>query len=112
MSYLPQEWSYGALKIAMFEIYNVLKWESRFTLVLIAAKNIDYIKKLYDKKLLRITILTKNSLNAYLLSTSGVEQGSLRLICLKYYNVLKWESRCTFGLNTATNINYFQKHFK
>ncbi len=34
-----------APRIAMFEIYNGLKWESRFTLGLNAAKNMDYMKK-------------------------------------------------------------------
>ncbi len=45
--YLPQEWSQGAAKIAIFEIYNVPKWESRFTLGLNAAENNNYIKKCF-----------------------------------------------------------------
>ncbi len=46
MSYLPLEWSSVALKIAIFEIlYNVQKWESRFSLGLNAAKNSHYMRK-------------------------------------------------------------------
>ncbi len=32
-----------------------------------------------------------------------------RLTCLKYYNVLKWESRFTLGLNAAKNTDYIKK---
>ncbi len=47
------------------------------------------------------------------MSPSGVELGGLqRLPYLKYYNVLKWESKFTFGLNTAKNTHYIKKSFK
>ncbi len=46
--YLPQKWSQGAPKIACLKYYNVLEWESRFTLGLNAAKNTDYIKKCFE----------------------------------------------------------------
>ncbi len=32
--------------------------------------------------------------------------------CLKYYNVLKLESRFTLGLNAAKNIAYIKIYFK
>ncbi len=36
-------------------------------------------------------------------------RGLQRLIFLKYYNTLKWESRFTLGLNTAKNMHYIKK---
>ncbi len=45
--------------------YNVLKWESRFTLKLKAAINTDYIKEFFKRKLLRIKFPAKNSVDAY-----------------------------------------------
>ncbi len=35
-----------------------------------------------------------------------------RLICLKYYNVLKLQSGFTLGLNAAKNIDYIKNCFK
>ncbi len=35
-----------------------------------------------------------------------------RLPFLKYYNVLEWESRFTFGLNAAKNTDYIKISFK
>ncbi len=52
--FLPQKWSYGAPKIAPFEI------ESRITLELNAAKNTVYIRKCV-KKFFRIKFPSKNS---------------------------------------------------
>ncbi len=49
-----------------FKYYNVLEWKNRFTLMLNAAKNIDYIKLFFKQKLFRIKFPTKNSVNAYL----------------------------------------------
>ncbi len=36
-------------------------------------------------------------------------KGLQRLPCLKYYNVLKWESRFTLGLDAAKIIGYIEK---
>ncbi len=48
----------------------------------------------------RIKFLTKNLLDAYLPPPSGAVRLQ-RLPCLKYYSVLKGESRFTLGLNAA-----------
>ncbi len=45
--------------------YNALEWESRFTLVLNATKNIDYIEKYFKQKLFIIKFPTKNFINVY-----------------------------------------------
>ncbi len=37
----------GDPKIDLFKYYNVLQWESRFTLGLNTAKNTDYMKKCF-----------------------------------------------------------------
>ncbi len=39
------------------------------------------------------------------ISPKSIARGVQRLICMKYYNVLKWESRFTFEFNTAKNTN-------
>ncbi len=36
-------------------------------------------------------------------------RGLQRLICLKYYDVLKLEIRSTLGLNAAKNTDYMKK---
>ncbi len=38
-------------------------------------------------------------------------RGLQRLICLKYYNVLKWESGSILGRNAAKIANYNRKLF-
>ncbi len=42
----------GLLRLPCLKQYNVLKWESRFTLRLSAAKNMDNIKKMHLTKIL------------------------------------------------------------
>ncbi len=48
------------------ERWRTLKYESRFTLALNAAKSIDYIEKFSKRKLRRIKFPIKNSVEAYL----------------------------------------------
>ncbi len=51
----------------LLKYYNALARESRFTLVLNAAENIDHIKKMLQQKLFIIEFPTKrNSVDAYL----------------------------------------------
>ncbi len=38
--------------------------------------------------------------------------GLQRLICLRYYNVLKWEIRFTLGLNADKNADYKKNSFE
>ncbi len=56
--------------------------------------------------LFSIKFPTKKSVVAYVYP--GVK-GLQRLPCLKYYNVLKRESRFTLGLNAAKNTDYRKK---
>ncbi len=57
----------GSSKNVMcLKCYNTPKWESRFTLGLNAAKNIDYNEKWFKQKSRKIKFLTKNSVEAYL----------------------------------------------
>ncbi len=51
---------------------NVLEWESRFMLGLIAAKNTDYIEKCSEQKLFRSNFPTKKLVDSNLLSLTGV----------------------------------------
>ncbi len=66
------EWSYGALKNAMFEI---MEWKSRFTLAMNTAKNTNYIKEVSNKNCLEFNFLQKLS-GCICLSVSGVEVGA------------------------------------
>ncbi len=45
--------------------------------------------------------LKKKSVGAHVLSPSGMELGLQRLSSLKYYNVQKWETRFSLGLDVA-----------
>ncbi len=51
MSIYPRRGAVGLQRLPFLKYYyNVLKWESRFTLGLIAAKNMDYMKKMLQIK--------------------------------------------------------------
>ncbi len=65
------------------------------------------MKKCFKYKLLRIKFLTKNSVDPHV-----YPYPLQRLPCLKYYNVLKWGSRFTLGLDAAKITNYIKKSFK
>ncbi len=54
----------------------------------------------------RIEFRIKNSARTYI--TPGVEVGAPK-ICLKSYNVQKWEIRFTLELNAAKNMYYIKK---
>ncbi len=43
------------------------------------------------------------------MSPQSGDRGLQRLICFKYYNVLKLEIRFTLGLNAAENNDYMKK---
>ncbi len=97
-------------KVDHREYCYTLKWESWLTLGLNAAKSTDYIEKYFIRKLCRIKFLTKNSMEAFLLSTHGVELGGSKdLLVLKFYNVLQWESGLNLGMNTAKSTDYIKK---
>ncbi len=89
--------------------YNALEWESRFTLALNAAENIDHIKELFRQKLFIIKFPTKN-LGRISPSTPEVELESFTdLSFLKYYNAQEWECIFNLGLKTAKDIDYIEK---
>ncbi len=46
------------------------------------------------------------------ISPQSEARGLERLPFLKYYYVLKWESKFTLGLNTVKNTYYIKKCFK
>ncbi len=45
-------------------------------------------------------------------SPGSRDRGFQRLICLKYYNVLKLKSRFAVELNAAKNTDYIKIYFK
>ncbi len=93
--YLSKEWNYGAPKIAIFEI---LEWESKFTLVLNTAKNSDYIKKGLNKN--RKISYKKLSGRIYL---------SFLAPKTFIFEILEWESRFILGLKAAKKYRLYKK---
>ncbi len=82
----------------------VLKWESRFILRLKAAKNTNHIKKCFKQNLFEIEFPPKTQRTyIFIFPSSGAAGLGLfqRRPGLKYYNVMKRESRFTLGLNTT-----------
>ncbi len=67
-------------------------------------------KEVLLQKFLSVKFHTKKSvdLHVYLSHWSGA-RGHQRLPTLKYYNLLKWESRFTLGINIVKNTNYIRK---
>ncbi len=59
ISISPRSGARGLQKLSFLKYYNVLEWESGFTLGLNAAENTDYIKMSLREKLFRIKFLQK-----------------------------------------------------
>ncbi len=83
----------GLQKCAVFEIltYNTLEWESRFTLGLNPAKNIDYIENCSNESCTKLNFLQKTQWkNISIYPKSGAWEIQ-RFVFLKYYlyNALK-----------------------
>ncbi len=66
ISVYPWNGGRGLQRLPLLTYYNILKWESRLTFGLNAAKHSDYIKKCFEQKLFRIKVPIKDSLDAYL----------------------------------------------
>ncbi len=92
------------------------KLGSRFTLGLDAAENTHSHSKMLQIKVVEPWILYKKVSGPVCLSPSTplpIELGDSKdCYLLKYYNVQKWGSRFTLGLDTAENTHYIQKCFK
>ncbi len=87
-------------------------WESRFTLRLNSAKNTDHIKKRFKQKLCQIKFPMNNSVEELFLSPSRIGARGLQTLPFFKYNVLKWETRFTLGLNAAKSTDYNKTYFK
>ncbi len=59
MSISPKSGGKGLQRLPCFNYYNVLKWESRFTLRLDAAKITDISKKVLNKSCCELNFLQK-----------------------------------------------------
>ncbi len=157
-------WVPRCVSVAIVTCYDVLEWESMFTLGLNTAKNTHYMKKGSNKscselnfvqkvleciclsppwvellgskdqyvwnlimyrnrkldslwgstlpkipitsknlqiKVVRKWILYKKVTSAYVYPSFSGAKGLQRSVCLKSYNVQKWEIRFTLGLNAA-----------
>ncbi len=78
--------------------WNGMEWESSFKVQ--QCKNI-VSKNASNKNCLELNFLHKTQWNHMSLSSRSGARGLERLPWLKYYNVMKWESRFTLRLNTA-----------
>ncbi len=59
-----------------------------------------------------IEFRTKKSTNAYVYLPQSGAGGLERYPFLKYYNVEKWKSRFTLGLDATKNTHHIKKGFK
>ncbi len=88
---------------------------SKFTFQLNAAKNTHYTKNASNKRS-KLNFAQKNQwAHMSIFHTpplSGYWERVQRLICQKYYNELKRESRFTLVLNAAKNMHYMNKSSK
>ncbi len=80
---------FGTINICHFW-NNAPDWESRFTLVLDAAKSFDNIEKYFKQKFSKIKFPTKNSATHISISPWSGARGVKHLPFLKY-NALEWE---------------------
>ncbi len=85
--------------------YFVLKRKNSFKLGLNAAKNTHQIKKASNKSCLKLNFLQKSPRVHMSTSFQSAGRRLQRSVCLKSYNVQKWEIRFTLGLNTAKNTH-------
>ncbi len=91
--------------------YNILDWKSRFTLGLNTTKTTSYIKKCFKQKLFGIKFLTKTSWTYTSITSRSGAKELRKLLFLKYYNVLEWESR-NFRTECCKKYWWYKKCFK
>ncbi len=110
MSTSPQSGVREFERLTWLKYYFVLKGQNTFNLGFNTAK-VHIKSKKY--KLFRMKFHTRKSMGAHVYHLQEWSQGPPRWIRIKYSIVLKWESKCTLGLNAAeiTN-NYIKKLFK
>ncbi len=83
----------------------------KITLALDFGKNTYYIEKCFKLKFLSIKFHTKKSVGACVYLPQECNYGAPK-ISLKYYIVLKRESRFNLELETAKNTHYIKKCLK
>ncbi len=66
-------------------------------------------KNVSNKSSLEFNFLQKTQWVLISISLRSGTKGLEKLICLKYYCVLKLESRCNLGLNTAKHVEDIKK---
>ncbi len=100
--YLLQEWSQRFQRLPSLKYYNVLQLESRFTLCCTAAKSTT-LKNVLNKNCSELNLLRKTLwMYIFISHHSGVGLGRLQTLpLLKYYNVLRWETRISFWMNAV-----------
>ncbi len=91
-------------------VSNILMYwngKSRFTLWLNTAKNTDYMKKMFQIKVLAHEISYKNLNGRTYLSPPRLELGAPKIAMFEiYYNVLKQKRRFTLRFNNIKNTDY------
>ncbi len=109
MSISPRSGVRGLERLVCFKDYILLKWESRFIFWLNAAEITDYIKKLFKQSCRELNFIQKSQWAHMSISPKCGARELERLICIKYYIVLKWESRFTFWPDAAKITDYIRK---
>ncbi len=106
VSISPKCGARGLERLLCLKYYNVLKRENRLTLKLNVVKNSDHMKENLKWKLLRIQFPKRTQWAPMSISPQCGARRLERLLCLKYYNVMKRENRWNWTLN-----NFYLKLF-
>ncbi len=83
-----QKWSQGLQRLPFLKYYNVLEWENRFTLGLNTAKNANYIKKGFKRKLFRINFPIKKLQQTHVSISPGSRARKLQRFATKLDGIL------------------------
>ncbi len=106
----PPEWSMGVRKIDMVEILFSIETAKYIQFRAQCCKKYASNKK--NKYCWKWNFIQKSQWTHKSTSSNGGARDLQRWICFKYFIVLKWESKCTFGLNATEITDYIKKLFK
>ncbi len=98
ISISPLEWSWGARKIDMFQILCSTEMEKKIRFWAKGCRNYRLYQKIVQIKIVQNWISHKKVSGRVCLSLPSVAKGLQRLICLKYHNVLKWETLFQYNI--------------
>ncbi len=97
MPIFPKSGATALQRLPFSKYYDVLKWQSRFTLGLNAAKNVHYIKNASNKICSKLNFVQKSQ-SAHMSISPRNGPGPQRSPFSEYFDGLKLENIFTLGL--------------